>query len=167
MKSQLREFVKQVVKEEQDYQQLFKTMLDMSGKSIATMSDDDKIKFFNAVDKAYQAKTEGKLNGYNQSVNEASYTVKADNEYQFINGAAGILFRYSQDKKLDSGTRNTLQKVVKDLEGLKKYFFSRKDESIKEAELTAGQKKIDVDGDGEIEGSDLAKLRKDEIKKKK
>ena len=28
-------------------------------------------------------------------------------------------------------------------------------------ELTAGQKKIDVDKDGEIEGSDLAKLRKD------
>ena len=74
----------------------------MSGKSIATMSDDDKVKFFNAVDKAYQAKTEGKLRGYN------------------------------------------------------------------EAELTAGQKKIDVDGDGEIEGSDLAKLRaKNEGKKKK
>jgi len=102
MKSQLREFVKQIVREEQDYQQLFKTMLDMSGKSIATMSDDDKVKFFNAVDKAYQAKTEGKLRGYN------------------------------------------------------------------EAELTAGQKKIDVDGDGEIEGSDLAKLRaKNEGKKKK
>ena len=30
---------------------------------------------------------------------------------------------------------------------------------IKEAELSAGQKKLDVDGDGEIEGSDLAKLR--------
>jgi hypothetical protein len=29
-----------------------------------------------------------------------------------------------------------------------------------EAELSPGQKKIDVDGDGEIEGSDLAALRK-------
>jgi preprotein translocase subunit SecD len=39
---------------------------------------------------------------------------------------------------------------------------------IKEAELSAGQKKLDVDGDGEIEGSDLAKLRsKNESKKKK
>jgi hypothetical protein len=38
---------------------------------------------------------------------------------------------------------------------------------IKEAELSAGQKKLDVDGDGEIEGSDLAKLRnKNESKKK-
>ena len=91
--NQLREFVKQVVREEQDYQQLFKHMLDKTGKSIPDMSDEDKKKFFNAVDTAYKAKSEGKLTGYN------------------------------------------------------------------EAELTAGQKKIDVDGDGEIEGSDLAKLR--------
>ena len=90
---QLREFVKQVVREEQDYQQLFKHMLDKTGKSISSMSDDEKKKFFNAVDTAYKAKSEGRLTGYN------------------------------------------------------------------EAELTAGQKKLDVDGDGEIEGSDLAKLR--------
>jgi len=91
--SQLKELVRQVVKEENDYQQLFKHMLDKSGKSIADMSDEDKKKFFNAVDTAYKAKSEGRLTGYN------------------------------------------------------------------EAELTAGQKKIDVDGDGEIEGSDLKALR--------
>jgi hypothetical protein len=68
-------------------------MLDKTDKSIADMSDDDKKKFFNAVDTAYKAKSEGRLRGYN------------------------------------------------------------------EAELTAGQKKIDVDKDGEIEGSDLAALR--------
>lgn len=92
-KSELKELIRQVVKEENDYQQLFKHMLDKSGKSIADMSDEDKKKFFNAVDTAYKAKSEGRLTGYN------------------------------------------------------------------EAELTAGQKKIDVDGDGEIEGSDLATLR--------
>jgi hypothetical protein len=92
-KSELKELIRQVVKEENDYQQLFKHMLDKSGKSIADMSDEDKKKFFNAVDTAYKAKSEGRLTGYN------------------------------------------------------------------EAELTAGQKKIDVDGDGEIEGLDLAKLR--------
>jgi hypothetical protein len=100
--SQLKELVKQVVKEEHDYQQLFKHMLDKTGKSITDMSDEDKKKFFNAVDTAYKAKSEGRLTGYN------------------------------------------------------------------EAELTAGQKKIDVDGDGEIEGSDLAALRaKNESVKKK
>ena len=89
---QLKELVKQVVREEQDYQQLFKHMLDKTGKSIPSMSDDDKKKFFNAVDTAYKAKSEGRLRGYDE-------------------------------------------------------------------DLTAGQKKLDVDGDGEIEGSDLAKLR--------
>jgi uncharacterized membrane-anchored protein YhcB (DUF1043 family) len=91
--SQLKELVKQVVKEENDYQQLFKHMLDKTGKSITNMSDDEKKKFFNAVDTAYKAKSEGKLRGYN------------------------------------------------------------------EAELSAGQKELDVDKDGEIEGSDLSKLR--------
>jgi replication-associated recombination protein RarA len=92
--SQLKELIRQVVKEENDYQQLFKHMLDKSGKDISSMSDDDKKKFFNAVDTAYKAKSEGRLRGYN------------------------------------------------------------------EAELTDKQKQIDVDKDGEIEGSDLAALRK-------
>lgn len=91
--SQLKELVRQVVREENDYQQLFKHMLDKTGKDINSMSDEEKKKFFNAVDTAYKAKSEGRLRGYN------------------------------------------------------------------EAELTAGQKKLDVDKDGEIEGSDLAKLR--------
>jgi len=92
--SELKELIRQVVKEESDYQQLFKHMLDRTGKSIPDMSADEKVKFFQAVDKAAKAKNEGRLRGYN------------------------------------------------------------------EAELSAAQKKIDVDGDGEIEGSDLAALRK-------
>lgn len=101
--SQLKELVRQVVKEENDYQQLFKHMLDKSGKDINSMNDEEKKKFFNAVDTAYKAKSEGKLKGYN------------------------------------------------------------------EAELSAGQKKLDVDSDGEIEGSDLSKLRakKEMVQKKK
>lgn len=90
--TELKELIRQVVKEEADYQQLFKHMLDRTGKSIPDMSDGEKVKFFSAVDKAYKAKSEGKLRGYNE-------------------------------------------------------------------DLSAAQKKIDVDGDGEIEGSDLASLR--------
>jgi hypothetical protein len=99
--TELKELIRQVVKEENDYQQLFKHMLDKTGKSLGDMSDDEKKAFFNAVDKASKAKSEGRLIGYN------------------------------------------------------------------EAELTAGQKKLDTDKDGEIEGSDLAALRaKNEEKKK-
>jgi hypothetical protein len=97
---QLKELIKQVVKEENDYQQLFKHMLDKTGKSIPDMSDAEKVKFFQAVDKAAKAKSEGRLTGLPE-------------------------------------------------------------------ELTDKQKQIDVDKDGEIEGSDLAKLRaKNEEKKK-
>jgi hypothetical protein len=101
--NELKELIRQVVKEESDYQEMFKHMLDKTGKSLTDMSDVEKKAFFNAVDKAAKAKTEGKLKGYN------------------------------------------------------------------EAELTAGQKKIDTDGDGEIEGSDLAALRSknESVKKKK
>jgi len=60
-KEEIKEMIKQVYKEEQDYQQLFKTMLNRSGKDINSMSDEEKKKFFTAVDKAYKAKTEGKL----------------------------------------------------------------------------------------------------------
>jgi len=90
--NQLKELIKQVVKEESDYQQLFKHMLDKTGKSIPDMSDAEKVKFFQAVDKAAKAKSEGRLTGLPE-------------------------------------------------------------------ELTDKQKQIDVDKDGEIEGSDLAALR--------
>jgi len=66
--SELKELVREVIDEERDYQELFKTMLSKSGKDINSMSDDEKKKFFSAVDKAYKAKTEGRLRGYNESV---------------------------------------------------------------------------------------------------
>lgn len=61
---ELRQLIRETITEEQDYQALFKTMLDKTGKDIASMSDDEKKVFFNAVDKAYKAKSEGRLTGY-------------------------------------------------------------------------------------------------------
>ena len=84
------------------------------------------------IDKTEFNKIASRLKGTMESVNEASYTVKADNAYQFINGAVAVLGMYSKDEKIESGVKNTLQRVVKDLEGLRKYFFSRKDESVNE-----------------------------------
>lgn len=102
--------------------------------STGTQMDAQKLK--SKIEKAFSA---GKVlspsaigyYAYNEGVvNEASYTVKADNAYQFINGATAVLGVYLRDEKLESGVKNTLQRVVKDLEGLRKYFFSRKDESV-------------------------------------
>lgn len=122
--TQLKELIKQVVKEENDYQEMFKAMLDRTGKSIASMNDTEKKAFFNAVDKAAKAKTEGKLRGYNEG--EGGYTADT------------------------SGMES-------DVDGQVSSEFSKALSSV--AELTDKQKQIDVDKDGEIEGSDLAKLR--------
>ena len=90
--TELKKLIKETIQEEQDYNKLFLHMLDKTHKSLKDMSDMEKKHFFNAVDKAYKAKSEGKLTGLPE-------------------------------------------------------------------ELTDKQKQIDVDGDGEIEGSDLKKLR--------
>jgi hypothetical protein len=185
--NQLREFVKQVVREEQDYQQLFKHMLDKYGKSITDMSDDEKKKFFNAVDTAYKAKSEGRLTGYNESVNEISSidgltdVVKGQTSHiegvKLSKGMADHIISWMNTspygKKYNSWVKkNSIAKILPiafnwGLErylpaNLKSEFSALKEKYGKEKkeDLTAGQKKIDVDGDGEIEGSDLAALRK-------
>ena len=162
--AQLKELVKQVVKEEHEYQQLFKHMLDKSGKDIPSMSDDDKKKFFSAVDTAYKAKSEGKLRGYNESVNESSEILKAGTKVKLRGGKTGKVVRYDGKTPgspfyiVDIGQYYSIEVPADEI----------KTESVKEAELTTGQKKIDTDGDGEIEGSDLAALRaKNEGAKKK
>jgi uncharacterized membrane-anchored protein YhcB (DUF1043 family) len=65
--NELKELIRQVVKEESDYQEMFKHMLDKTGKSLPDMSDSEKKAFFNAVDKASKAKSEGRLRGYNEA----------------------------------------------------------------------------------------------------
>jgi hypothetical protein len=138
--SQLKELVRQVVKEENDYQQLFKTMLNKSGKSINDMSDDEKKKFFNAVDTAYKAKSEGRLKGYDGSVNES----KQDdilNQIEKLRVAA------------NSGKISGAQFMDKF------YPLWKQLRSLKEGDLPGNQEKLDTDKDGEIEASDLAALR--------
>ena len=98
----LKNIVREVMKEEEEYQKVFHKMLSKFGvNSPADLSDEQKKKFFN----------------------------------------------------LAKGIQTELAERAK----------------IKEAELTGGQKKLDMDHDGDIEADDLAKLRagKNEAKKKK
>ena len=83
----IKETLKNVMAEEADYKVFFKKALEKAGKSIPSMSDEEKKEFFNKIDAAWNAKGE------------------------------------------------------------------------KNEELTGNQHKLDVDGDGEIEASDLATLR--------
>jgi hypothetical protein len=59
-KSRLKEIVKEVLKEESEYQAFFKKALEKAGKSITSMSDDEKKAFFNKIDTAWNSKGEKK-----------------------------------------------------------------------------------------------------------
>ncbi len=138
--NQLKELIRQVVREESDYQELFKAMLDKTGKSIASMSDTEKKAFFNAVDKAATAKSEGRLKGYNGSVNES----KQDD---ILNQIEKLRVAANSGKITGAQFMDKFYPLWKQLR------------SLKEGDLPGNQEKLDTDKDGEIEGSDLAALR--------
>lgn len=54
----LKSIVREVMQEEAEYQKFFQKVLDKAGKSIPSMSDDEKKAFFNKVDAAWKAKQE-------------------------------------------------------------------------------------------------------------
>lgn len=88
--NELKELIRQVVKEESDYQEMFKHMLDKTGKSLGDMNDTEKKAFFNAVDKASKAKSEGKLRGYNENLpgNQEKLDTDKDGEIEASDLAA-------------------------------------------------------------------------------
>jgi hypothetical protein len=57
---QLRAVIREIVKEEEEYQTFFKKALEKAGKSITKMSDEEKKAFFNKIDSAWKAKDENK-----------------------------------------------------------------------------------------------------------
>ena len=59
-KERLKEIIKDVLREETEYQKFFKKALENSGKSIPQMSDDEKKAFFNKIDAAWKGKGEKK-----------------------------------------------------------------------------------------------------------
>ena len=138
--NQLKELIRQVVREENDYQELFKAMLDKTGKSIASMSDTKKKAFFNAVDKAATAKSEGRLRGYNGSVNESK-------EKDILIQIEKLRVAANSGKITGAQFQDRFYPLWKQLK------------TLKEGDLPGNQEKLDTDKDGEIEGSDLAALR--------
>ena len=59
-KERLKEIIKDVLREETEYQKFFKKALEKSGKSIPQMSDEEKKAFFNKIDSAWKGKGEKK-----------------------------------------------------------------------------------------------------------
>ena len=116
-RAQLKELVKNIMSEESEYQAFFQKALEKAGKSIPSMSDDEKKAFFNKIDSTWDGKGE-------------------KNEGNAFGAAVTAAKKAGEDK------------------------FKVGGETYKvEEELVGGQKKLDVDKDGEIEASDLAALR--------
>ena len=70
-----------------------------------------------------------------ESVNEAAYTVKAENPYQFVNGAYAVLSAYLRDEELGPKGKRELQDIIKSLEYMRKYFYFKMSESVNEAKF--------------------------------
>lgn len=113
-RAEIKEIAKQVYKEEQDYQQLFKTMLDRSGKDINSMSDEEKKKFFNAVDTAYKAKSEGKLiDSKKNELNEGWELLGNPVIAHIAVAVVGLLFRWIATGVYTLITKKDYEKAVK------------------------------------------------------
>jgi hypothetical protein len=216
-RDRLKEIVKEVMTEESEYQAFFQKALDKAGKSIPSMSDEEKKAFFDKIDSAWAGKGEKKesveemtgtaaVAGYNtpaafsKDSNQAKKTAKrlaATTGYDVVKEdvaselpsatiPSAVKMKLAQaidrikDAKLNFNQQIQLIAQVVDSLGIDRAQMSKIDAKLrskmeqvapKTEELTGGQKKLDVDGDGDIEGDDLADLRAgkkaDEAKKKK
>ena len=59
----IKDTLRQIMAEETEYQTFFKKALEKAGKSIPSMSDEEKKEFFNKIDAAWNAKGEKKNEG--------------------------------------------------------------------------------------------------------
>ena len=57
-KDTIKETIKTIMAEEGDYKVFFKKALEKAGKDIPSMSDEEKKKFFNKIDAAWDGKSE-------------------------------------------------------------------------------------------------------------
>jgi len=80
-RERLKELVKEVMTEESEYQAFFQKALDKAGKSIPSMSDEEKKEFFSKIDTAWNGrgeKTEG--NAFGAAVSDAKE--KGEDEFE-------------------------------------------------------------------------------------
>jgi uncharacterized protein (UPF0128 family) len=80
-KSRLKELVKEVMVEENEYQAFFQKALDKAGKDINAMSDEEKKAFFNKIDSAWNGKGEkSEGNAFGAAVSNAKQAGDAEFE---------------------------------------------------------------------------------------
>ena len=100
----IKETLRQIMSEESDYQKFFRKALEKAGKSIPSMSDEEKKEFFNKIDKAWSGKGEKKNEGnaFGAAVTKAKE--KGEDEFE-VDGKTykveSVNERLSKDKKIN------------------------------------------------------------------
>jgi hypothetical protein len=84
----LKSIVKEVMKEEAEYQKFFQKVMDKAGKSIPSMSDDEKKAFFNKVDSAWSARGEKNESTIKEEI------LKPGTKVKLRGGKPGKIVRY-------------------------------------------------------------------------
>lgn len=152
-KGRLREIIKEVIKEESDYQTFFKKSLEKSGKSLGDMTDQEKKDFFNKIDKSWKGKGEkNEGNSFGAAVTKAkeqgkdsfevggkTYKVKEsvvnERKYGDQTGTKGALLQDKEFSKLiSSKERKFIQgndvKIYKSDAGMIQHFTDGKMEMV-------------------------------------
>jgi len=130
-KQRLKELVKEVMVEETEYQAFFQKALDKAGKSIPSMSDDEKKEFFNKIDSAWNGKGEKSESVVNEArdaegnefpeYDDVKAAVKKVMQSDEVERALrGGVVAYLQKERGFTGARNTnsqrlFDKVINDL----------------------------------------------------
>jgi len=164
-KEQLKNIVRETLQEESEYQTFFKKALEKAGKSIPSMSDEEKKAFFNKIEKTWKGrgqKSEG--NAFGAAVAKAKKdgddTFKVgDKEYKterFGRGQEGPTFG-SEEESLDE-----LTKAQEKLPPALKKAIEKKEESVKEStinEISAkkGLEQVVKGNTKEVEGIKVSK----------
>jgi hypothetical protein len=117
-KEQIKETLKLVMNEEADYKVFFKKALEKAGKSIPSMSDDEKKAFFNKIDTAWDAKGEVKEGN---AFGAAVVAAKEAGEDEFE--VDGEKFKVEESKKLSTD----VSKALNVLNNLAAALFDKKD----------------------------------------
>ena len=157
-KEQLKNIVRETLQEESEYQTFFKKALEKAGKSIPSMSDEEKKAFFNKIEKTWKGRgTKSEGNAFGAAVAKAKKdgddTFKVgDKEYKterFGRGVEGPTFG-SEEESLNEGKFRKEERELKNLAGVVKIDFSEALEAL--------------ESDGVLEAMELLEISIDRIK---
>ena len=122
----LKSIVKEVMQEEAEYQKFFQKVLDKAGKSIPSMSDDEKKAFFNKVDAAWSARGEKNESVVNEeALPKDGSTIKINNipvKIEYVSNGKYIGYswkgkhnkeNYEETKVSNHSNLNSLIKAIK------------------------------------------------------